>query len=124
MPAAISFAIWLMLVPLIVLLSYGLIEGLWGRSLGKLIVGLTITKPDGQRAYAGPLLLRYALKYSPFLLFVLALATRSLFLAQAACVAVGAVLISALVMLGPERRAIYDYLAGTAVYRGVRSDWR
>jgi uncharacterized RDD family membrane protein YckC len=122
-PAAISFAVWLALLPLIVTLAYGLVEGLSGRSLGKLITGLTICSPDGERVYAGPLLLRYALKNAPLLLFVLALATRSPFLVGAGGVAFAVVLLGALVMLGPERRAIYDYLAGTAVYRGRRSDW-
>ena len=122
-PAAISFAVWLALLPLLVTLAYGLVEGLWGRSLGKLISGLTICKADGERAYSGPLLLRYALKYSPLLLLILALVTRIPFLLGAGAVAVGVVFIGALVMLGPERRAIYDYLAGTAVYHGRRSDW-
>jgi uncharacterized RDD family membrane protein YckC len=122
-PAAISFAIWLALLPLIVTLFYGLIEGLSGRSLGKMITGIGVRKPDGERAYAGNLLLRYAIKHAPLILIGIAILARAYSLLAAGVIAVGVVLVGALAMLGPERRAAHDYLAGTAVYRVRQDSW-
>jgi uncharacterized RDD family membrane protein YckC len=122
-PSAISFAIWMALLPLFVTLGYGLIEGLGGRSLGKLIVGIGIRKADGEPAYAGTLLLRYAIKNAPLLLLIIALFARLGFLIGIGGVAVMVILLGALVMLGPEKRAIHDYLAGTAVFRNTGSSW-
>jgi uncharacterized RDD family membrane protein YckC len=116
-PKAIDFAIWLLFLPAIIILVYGLGEALFGRSLGKLALGIAIRRDDGERAYAGNYLLRYSIKNAPMLLLVLALLLRSPGVAAAAGVAALVVMIGILVMLGPERRAIYDYLARTAVFR-------
>ena len=117
-PRAIDFAIWLAFMPVIIVLVYGLGEAVFGRSLGKLATGIAIRRDDGQRAYVGPLMLRYTIKNSPMLLLTLALLLRSPGLAVAAGVAMVVVFVGTLVMLGPERRAIYDYIARTAVFRG------
>ena len=122
LPRAISFAIWLAFLPALIVLIYGLLEGVSGRTLGKLAVGIGIRKEDGERAYAGTLMLRYAIKYSPMLLAMLGLILRSPGLLVASAAAVAVVIVGALPMLGPERRAAYDYISGTAVFKIVRGE--
>ena len=116
-PMVIDFVIWLIFLPTIIWLVYGLIEGIFGRSIGKLIMGIAIRRADGERGFASTYLLRYAIKFSSALLMVLALLLRSPGVAVAAGVAGFVVFIGMLVILGPERRALYDFIAGTAVYR-------
>lgn len=116
LPKVIDFAIWLVFLPAIIILIYGLGEAVFGRSLGKLTLGIAIRRDDGERAYAGNYMLRYAIKNAPMLLLVLALLLRSPGVAASAGVSATVVAIGVLVMFGPERRAIYDYIAGTAVF--------
>ena len=122
LPRAISFAIWLAFLPALIVLLYGLAEGIWGRTLGKLATGLAVRRDDGERAYAGTTMLRYAVKYSPMLLAILGLLLRSPALLIASAVAAAIVIVGALPMLGPDRRTVYDYISGTAVYRMPRGE--
>lgn len=117
LPMVINFVVWLAFLPTIIWLLYGLIEGIFGRSIGKLIMGIGIKRADGDRAYSSTLLLRYAVKYSSALLMILAILLRSPAVAVAAGVAGFVVFVGMLVILGPEKRALYDFIAGTAVYR-------
>lgn len=117
LPMVINFVVWLAFLPTIIWLVYGLIEGIFGRSIGKLIMGIAIRRADGARAYASTLLLRYSVKYSATLLMILAILLRSPGVAVASGIAGLAVFVGMLVMLGPEKRALYDHVAGTAVYR-------
>ena len=116
-PRVIDFAIWLLFLPTIIVLVYGLGEAIFGRSLGKLVTGIYIGRDDGERAYVGTLMLRYVVKNSPMLLLTLALLLRSPGLAIAAGAAAVVVTVGILVMLGPERRSVYDYIARTAVFK-------
>ncbi|MEE8441743.1 MAG: RDD family protein [Spirochaetia bacterium] len=116
-PKVIGFAIGLAFLQAVIILLYGLGEAVFGRSLGKRALGIAISRDDGERAHAGNYMLRYALKNSPVLLLVLALLLRSPGVAAAAGVSVVVIALGLLVMLGPERRAIYDYIGGTAVVR-------
>ena len=116
-PRVINFAIWLAFLPAIIILVYGLGEAVFGRSFGKLALGIAIRRDDGEPAYAGNYMLRYAVKNSPMLLLILALLLRSPGVAVAAGISVLVITIGHLVMLGPEHQAIYDYIARTAVFR-------
>ena len=116
-PRVIDFAIWLAFLPAIIILVYGLGEAVFGRSFGKLTLGIAIRRDDGERAYVSNYMLRYAIKNSPMLLLILALLLRSPGVAVAAGASVVVIAIGVLVMLGPERRAIYDYIARTSVCR-------
>jgi uncharacterized RDD family membrane protein YckC len=117
LPRVIQFVVWLFFLPTVITLGYGLIEGLFGRSPGKFITGIVIRRDGGERAYSSTLLLRYTIKNASLLLMVLALLLRSPAVAMVSGAAGFVVFIGMLVMIGPERRAIYDFVAGTAVYR-------
>lgn len=121
-PRAISFALWLAFLPAIIVLVYGLAEGVFGRTLGKLATGIAVRRDDGDRAYAGATMLRFAVKYSPLLLVVPGLLLRSPALLAGGAVAVAVVLVGALPMLGSERRAVHDYISGTAVFKVGRGE--
>jgi uncharacterized RDD family membrane protein YckC len=121
-PRAINFAIWLALLPTLIVLVYGLVEGVFGRSLGKMATGIAVRRENGERAYAGATMLRYAVKNSPFLLVILGLLVRSPGVLVAAGVAFAVVLIGAFPMFGPERRTVYDYISGTAVFTIPRGE--
>jgi uncharacterized RDD family membrane protein YckC len=120
-PDAIRFAVWFVLIPVIVALAYGFTEAVWGRTLGKMVLGIAI-RPAADTAPAVPgFMLRYALKYAPFLLAILAVATRIPVFVYLSGVTWIVVVFGSLAMIGPERRALHDYVAGTAVYH-VSSD--
>lgn len=116
-PATVRFVAWLVLIPMIVALAYGFMEAVWGRTLGKVVVGIAIRREDEEGALVPALMLRYAIKYAPLLLALLGVVTRLPFFFFASGIAWIIVLVGALVMIGPERRALHDYAAGTAVYR-------
>jgi uncharacterized RDD family membrane protein YckC len=116
-PRAIRFAVWVVLIPAIVLLAYGFLEAIWGRTLGKLMFQIRIDRAgDDEGSVAANRLLRYAVKYSPVLLAMLAVLTRLPFLVGVAGIAWVVVLFGSLTMLGRDKRAMHDYVAGTAVY--------
>lgn len=114
---AMTFAIWLALLPALVILGYGFTEAISGRTLGKLAVGIGIRKADGERAYVSNLMLRYAIKNSGFLLVILALLTRLPVLFTVSGIAGAIVLIGSLAMIGSDKRALHDYLSSTSVFR-------
>lgn len=122
-PAAIRFAVWLVLLPVLVTLAYGFFEAIWGRTLGKLALGITIRVEDDDRPAVPAYMLRYVVKYSPLLLAILTVATRIPIFAGIAATSVAVVAIGSLVVLGPQRRALHDYVAGTAVYRAGARDY-
>ncbi|MFW5684020.1 MAG: RDD family protein [Spirochaetota bacterium] len=115
-PAAIRFAVWLLLVPVIVVLAYFFPEAIWGRTLGKLALGIEV-RAEGDGAAVPALMLRYAVKLAPFILAILTVATRMPVFLYLSGVSWVVIAIGSLVMIGPEKRALHDYVAGTAVYR-------
>jgi uncharacterized RDD family membrane protein YckC len=115
-PSAIRFAIWFALIPILVILAYGFSEALSGRTLGKLLLGIAVTK-EGEGVAIPNLILRYGIKYSAFLFLVLVLLTRIELLLYLSGGALAAILLGSLSMFGPERRAMHDYLSGTVVAR-------
>lgn len=117
-PRVIRFAVWIALIPLLVALGYRFVEAISGRTLGKLALGIVIERADEDDGPPVPSrMLRYAVKNSPLLLGMLAVLTRSPALFALAGLAAVVVVIGSLVMLGAEKRALHDYVAGTAVFR-------
>jgi len=117
-PAAVRFAVWLALIPVLTALAYGFTEAVWGRTLGKLVLGIVVEREDEGPPVPGRML-RYALKYAPMLLVVLTVATRIPFFAFFSGGAAAVILVGSLAMLTPERRALHDYVAGTVVTRAA-----
>jgi uncharacterized RDD family membrane protein YckC len=97
---------------------YGLIEGLLGRSPGKLVLGLRIASPTGEKPPLLTLLIRYCIKggatITGLLSMLFALSSLNV-LAQAMGSATS---VGCLLVLSRERTAIHDRVAGTVVLRG------
>jgi uncharacterized RDD family membrane protein YckC len=98
---------------------YGLLEGLFGRALGKLLLGLRIAGPSGQVASVGRLLGRMAVKQSGALVVMAGMLTGSVFLARVNWIPDLAITIGFLLVFGQRRQALHDMAAGTAVYRNT-----
>ena len=98
-------------------LLYGLIEGFFGRALGKLLLGLRIADADGQPAPVPRLLARMAVKQSGTILAFVAMATGTYLLAQLAQIPSWVIVLGFLLVLGKKRQALHDLAAKTAVYR-------
>ena len=115
--SAIRFALWLVLLPLLVGVGYAMIEGVSGRSPGKLALGCAVRGVDGEPTHAGIYLLRFSVKHSPLLLLLLGVVTRGIGFFVAAGLAAALVAIGSFIALSDERRTLHDYVSGTAVYR-------
>jgi uncharacterized RDD family membrane protein YckC len=96
---------------------YGLLEGLFGRALGKLILGLRIADVNARTAGVGRLLGRMALKHSGSLLTVAAMLSGKYLVAQVGHVPGWVFTAGCLFVFAAHRRALHDLAAGTAVYR-------
>ncbi len=116
-PRAIQFAVWLLIIPVIVVLGYGFVEAISGRTIGKLMLGLGIERADDDGPATPNRLLRYAVKYSPLLFAVLALATRLPVFVAISAISWIVVLVGALMMVAPGKKALHDHVAGTAVLK-------
>jgi len=116
LPAVVDFLVWLVVAPVLVFLVYWLSEAFFGRTLGKLIMGVRVMTAAGERAYVGTYLLRYFIKNLPLFLIVIGLFTRAVALFPVAGVASVVILIGAMAMVGREKRALHDLAANTAVY--------
>jgi uncharacterized RDD family membrane protein YckC len=97
---------------------YQLIEGLFGRSPGKLALGLRIATPVGDKPPLANLMVRFGMKSAATIT-----AMASLLLAwnglDALANAMGlATNVGCLLVLSRERTAIHDRVAGTVVLRG------
>jgi hypothetical protein len=115
-----------------VIMLYFALEIFPGDSPGKWLVGITITLPDGRRPPRGRLVVRWLIKYACYLLigvvlmldWLSALSRADLVLVDTAAeylklAAPCAALLVVLGMIGtllPQRRALHDWLSGTAVY--------
>jgi uncharacterized RDD family membrane protein YckC len=108
-----SWAIALALVSAV----YHLTEMLFAASPGKMLLGLRIAGADARRASIGRLAARMVLKNAstPLKLFIM---FTGLFVLEKIDMALGfALLVSYLPILAKSRRALHDFVAGTAVYR-------
>jgi uncharacterized RDD family membrane protein YckC len=98
---------------------YGLAEGLFGRALGKLLLGLRIADATGRAASLPRLLGRMAVKQSGALVSVMAMVTGSYFVGELGQIPAWAVMIGFLLVLGHQHQALHDRAARTAVYRNT-----
>jgi uncharacterized RDD family membrane protein YckC len=98
-------------------LPYALLEGLTGRALGKLLLGLRIADVDGKPAKRGRLLGRAALKDLHRILTLVAMLTGVELFAQIAQVPFWVMALGCFFVFAAHRRALHDLAAGTAVYR-------
>lgn len=96
---------------------YMLIEGFTGATPGKKLLGLKIGRPDGTRGDQGLYLTRYMVKNSPSLLNLLATTLGIGVLGQLAGIAGMVIFFGAFMMLSPDRQALHDRVAHTAVFR-------
>lgn len=98
----------------------------FGRRLGALVLDLVflgilvgVGTAGGERADPGRTFARFALKLSGTIVAVVALAARVPELLGVAALASLAAFGGCFAALGPERQALHDLIAGTAVYRAV-----
>ncbi|HDP95759.1 MAG TPA: RDD family protein [Candidatus Aminicenantes bacterium] len=96
---------------------YMLIEGFTGATPGKKILGLKIGRPDGSHGDQGLYLTRYMVKNSPSLLNLLVTTLGIGLLGRLAGIAGMVIFFGAFMMLSPERQALHDRIAHTAVFR-------
>jgi uncharacterized RDD family membrane protein YckC len=96
---------------------YGLLEGLFGRALGKLILGLRIADVNARTASLGRLMGRMALKHSGSFFLLAAVLTGKYVVAQVGQVPSWVFSAGCLFVFAAHRRALHDLAAGTAVYR-------
>jgi uncharacterized RDD family membrane protein YckC len=96
---------------------YGMLEGLFGRALGKLILGLRIADLNARTAGVGRLLGRTALKHSGSFLGLAAILTGKHLITQVGQVPSLVISAGCLFVFAAHRRALHDLAAGTAVYR-------
>jgi uncharacterized RDD family membrane protein YckC len=97
---------------------YFLAEALWGRALGKLILGLRIATDDGRRATPGRLVVRMLVKNGGSVLKLVAMTTGATILSRGGDVLSVVVTAGCLLALWPRRQALHDLAANTAVYHG------
>lgn len=96
---------------------YMLIEGFAGATPGKMLLGLKIGRPDGSRGDQTLFLTRYMVKNSPSLLNLLATTTGIGLIGSISGIAGMLILMGGFMMLLPERQALHDRFAHTAVFR-------
>lgn len=116
LPAVVDFALWLALIPGIVFLVYWLTEAFFGRTLGKLILGVRVMNADGERAVVATYFLRYFIKNLPWMLILIGILARVPALFPAAGVGAMVILVGSFAMIGREKRALHDFASNTAVY--------
>jgi uncharacterized RDD family membrane protein YckC len=100
-------------------LVYSLAEGLTGRALGKLLLGLRIAGIDGRPAPLRRLLARVALKQSDRVVTVLCMFTAIQALTTIASVLAGATILGFLLVIHRRRQALHDLATRTAVYHNT-----
>jgi uncharacterized RDD family membrane protein YckC len=100
----------------LLVLAYFALEIVKGQSVGKMVFNYTITAQDGSPATRDQLIKRYAYKYAPR---ILALVASFPFLSWVSFIGLAAalgVLIGTLMALKPEKLAFHDKLFKTAVF--------
>jgi uncharacterized RDD family membrane protein YckC len=96
---------------------YGLIEGLTGRSPGKMVVGLRVVDEAGQAAPIGTLLVRFLVKSSSSLIAFVALFAGAHALDLVSQIVAWGIMLGFFLVLTKSRQALHDKIAGTAVLR-------
>jgi uncharacterized RDD family membrane protein YckC len=100
----------------IVAILYFLMEGLIGASLAKLVLGIKIARAEGEGAYLPMFLWRFLVKYSGIILLIIGFLLNMEILMKVGVALVFIILIGSVPILSKDRRAIHDYMSGTAVY--------
>ena len=96
---------------------YGLIEGLTGRSPGKLLTGLRVVDEAGQVPPLGTLLVRYLVKSSSSLIAFAAVFVGAKALDLVSQIVAWGIILGFFLVLTKSRQALHDKIAGTAVMR-------
>jgi uncharacterized RDD family membrane protein YckC len=94
------------------------LEGLFGRALGKLLLGLRIADVNGRAASIARLLARAAVKQSAGLLSLTSLVTGAFVLTQVGSILRYAIVIGFLFVLRAHRRALHDFALGRSLSCG------
>lgn len=93
-----------------------LIEGITGQSFGKMILKIKVKNADGTEATKGTTFIRALLKYSNFILTLLAGITGVAILGQIGGVFGLIIFIGCFFVLGSKKQAIHDLLAKSAIF--------
>jgi uncharacterized RDD family membrane protein YckC len=96
---------------------YGLIEGITGRSPGKMLIGLRVVDEAGKPAPIGTLLVRYLIKQSSSLIGFIALFAGAHALDLVSQIVAWGIILGFFLVLTKSRQALHDKIAGTAVLR-------
>ena len=107
------------LVSNLITLGYWSTEIFRAASPGKMILGLKIGSETGAPAMQNQLMMRYAIKQSPWLLMLVAgiIPFVGFIFGIVAILAALAIFVGCFLVLGAQRQALHDMLAHTAVYR-------
>ena len=97
-------------------IAYSLIEGLTGASIGKRIMKLTVTTPDGKTGTTMLFIRRWAVKNISAIFDFIALVPTLAFLSTFGDFAGFVIFIGCFFVLGEAKLALHDRIAGTAVY--------
>jgi uncharacterized RDD family membrane protein YckC len=100
----------------LLVLAYFALEIVKGQSLGKMVFNYTITAQDGSAATRDQLIKRYAYKFAPRILAVVASVPFLSWVSFIGLAAALGVLIGTLMALKPEKLAFHDKLFRTAVF--------
>ena len=104
------------IVSALVALAYMATELVFAQTPGKMVLGLTVTSPDGTPATREALIKRYAVKNASGFLSLAAAITTVMALSYVGGLIGLVVFAAAFLMLRPDRLAGHDIVAGTAVY--------
>ena len=96
---------------------YHLIEGFFGASPGKMILGLQVANADGSRANINQYMKRWLLKNMSSVIGILNLIMLSPVLDLIGSIIGIVIFIGCFFVLGDNKQALHDILAGTAVFR-------
>ena len=97
--------------------AYFVIELVTGATPGKRALGLVVGTESARPAPAGIRVARYLVKCSPLLLGILTAVPGFWFAATLALLATMTISVGAMMALSPQRQALHDIIARTAVYR-------
>lgn len=113
---AIGAAVGVMAAVFVIVPLYGLVEGITGWTLGKLMLGIKIGNADGTAAGSSTLLTRYVLKYGNCLLGLISVLSGIAILRTLGSVWGLIWFIGCFFALGAAKQALHDQIAKTAVF--------
>ncbi len=95
---------------------YFILEGLIGASIAKLILGIRIAKANAEKGNLLYFMWRFIIKYSGVILVIIGFILDMDILMKIGLALIVVILIGSLTILSESRRALHDYISGTAVY--------